>query len=61
MSAVPSKFTGHAAMQEQNPDKFDLKEYSYTPRPFSEDDVVVQVEACGICGVSVCSPPLTPV
>lgn len=52
MSAIPSKFTGHAAMEEQNPEKFDLKEYSYTPRDFNEDDVVVQIECCGICGVS---------
>lgn len=51
MSAtIPTQFTGQAAMSKQNEEKFDLKEHSYTPRAFNEDDVIIKIECCGVCG-----------
>jgi alcohol dehydrogenase (NADP+) len=52
MSGIPAQFTGQAAMERQNAEKFDLKTHSYTPREFSEEDVIIKIECCGICGVS---------
>ncbi|KAK8858606.1 hypothetical protein IAR55_002835 [Kwoniella newhampshirensis] len=48
--SVPTQFAGQAAMQKQDEEAFDLKQYSYTPREFTEEDVVIKVECCGICG-----------
>lgn len=50
--SVPDKYTGQAAMKKQEEPNFDLKEYSYAPRKFTEDDVIIKIECCGICGVS---------
>lgn len=52
MSEIPQKFTGQAAMSKQDEAAFDLREWAYTPRAFKEDDVVIKIECCGICGVS---------
>lgn len=35
---------------EQQKDVFDLKPYSYTPRPFTEKDIDIKILASGICG-----------
>lgn len=53
MSEIPQRFTGQAAMSKQDEAAFDLKEWAYAPRAFTEDDVVIKVECCGICGVSL--------
>ena len=53
MSSIPQQYTGQAAMEKQNEDKFDLRSYSYTPRAFKEDDIIIKIECCGICGVSI--------
>lgn len=53
MSTIPDQFTGQAALARQDPAAFDLHAHAYTPRAFGEDDVVIKVECCGICGVSV--------
>lgn len=53
MSAkIPAKFTGHAAMGPQDEKKFTLEEHAYTPRKFDDDDVIIKIECCGVCGVS---------
>lgn len=59
-SEIPSKFTGQAAMVQQDEANWDLKEYSYTPRKFLDDDVIIKIECCGICGVSRVEPPSPP-
>ncbi|TXT07217.1 hypothetical protein VHUM_03387 [Vanrija humicola] len=51
--SVPAKFTGQAALAKQTANAFDLKEHAYTPRAFTENDVVIEVEACGICGTDI--------
>jgi hypothetical protein len=51
--SAPAQYTGQAAMEKQNEEKFDLQSYAYTPRAFKEDDIVIKVECCGICGVSI--------
>jgi alcohol dehydrogenase (NADP+) len=54
MSAeIPAKFTGHAAMGPQDEKKFTLEEHAYTPRKFDDDDVIIKIECCGVCGTDV--------
>jgi alcohol dehydrogenase (NADP+) len=52
----PSQFTGQAALSKQDPAAFKLDKWSYTPRKFTEDDVIIKIECCGICGVSTIRP-----
>ncbi|KAL1411590.1 hypothetical protein Q8F55_002554 [Vanrija albida] len=54
MSAtIPAQFTGQAALKKQDPKNFDLHETKYTPRAFTEDDVVIKIDACGVCGTDL--------
>ena len=48
---VPAQFTGVSASGPQDPKAFDLKPHSFTPREFTEDDVIIKVICCGLCGV----------
>jgi hypothetical protein len=52
MSDIPSQFTGYAAFGPASKKGFELKPYSYTPNAFEDDDVIVKVHLCGLCGVS---------
>jgi alcohol dehydrogenase (NADP+) len=49
--AIPQQFTGYAAMAKQDALAFKLEKYTYTPRAFTEDDIVIKIDCCGVCGV----------
>jgi hypothetical protein len=49
---IPSQFTGYVAADQQDPENFNLVKQSWTPKAFEEDDLIIKVECCGICGVS---------
>lgn len=52
MSEIPAQFTGLAAHTvPQSKHTMDLKPHSYTPRKFTEADVIIKVICCGLCGV----------
>ncbi|KAK4690035.1 hypothetical protein P7C73_g10, partial [Tremellales sp. Uapishka_1] len=51
--SIPPQFTGQAALKSQNAEKFDLNTHSYTPREFTEDDVIIKIECCGVCGSDI--------
>ncbi|GAA5876101.1 hypothetical protein JCM1840_002769 [Sporobolomyces johnsonii] len=51
MSAdIPAQFTGYAATTEEAGKRLELEKWSYTPQKWSEDDVDIKVDCCGVCG-----------
>ncbi|OWZ68545.1 hypothetical protein AYX14_01353 [Cryptococcus neoformans] len=52
-NSIPPQFTGWAAYSPQRGDQIELKPHSYTPRKFEDDDVIIKVECCGLCGSDV--------
>ncbi|KAM0787987.1 hypothetical protein ACM66B_006189 [Microbotryomycetes sp. NB124-2] len=53
MSAIPEQFTGYGAVDEAAGKAFDLTEFSYTPKKWTEEDVDIKIECCGVCGSDV--------
>ncbi|KAH8927645.1 GroES-like protein [Atractiella rhizophila] len=53
MSHVPEKFTGYAALTEEEGKKLSLKPWSFRPKKFEEDDVTIKVTHCSICATDV--------
>ncbi|POY73551.1 hypothetical protein BMF94_3489 [Rhodotorula taiwanensis] len=49
-SSIPEQFTGYAALDEARGKKFEVERWSYTPKKWSENDVDIKIECCGICG-----------
>ncbi|BGP29298.1 hypothetical protein JCM10296v2_001036 [Rhodotorula toruloides] len=50
MSTAPAQYTGYAALTEEKGKKLELEKWSYTPKQWTEDDVDIKVDCCGICG-----------
>lgn len=57
---IPPQFTGYVAADVQDPENFSLVKHSWTPKTFEEDDVIIKVECCGICGVRTSSLLVVP-
>lgn len=47
MTQYPEKFVGYQSPDLEHWNQF--KKNSYTPRPFFDDDVDVEIECCGVC------------
>ncbi|KAM0751629.1 GroES-like protein [Meredithblackwellia eburnea MCA 4105] len=47
---IPEQFTGYGAKNEADGKKLDLELITYTPKTWTENDVDIKIDFCGVCG-----------
>lgn len=47
---VPEQFTGYAVYDPSESTWSSVKPYSYTPKPFEDNDIDILIKTCSICG-----------
>jgi len=48
---VPEKFTGYQSMNKEHWQ--DLEKHEYSPKKFTDDDVTMKIDFCGVCGSDI--------